>query len=86
MTIKISFGEISDPSIRTTKGMRFDNRKVEVIQAYGNDYYIRKEHGVTILGYYERPNLRTLEFWIYKDKVISVGLSIEQYNGQSFKE
>lgn len=81
MTIKIGFGEISDSSVRTTKGIRLDNRKEEVIQAYGNDYYIRKEQGVTILGFYDRQNLRTLEFWLYKDRVISVGLSIKQHNG-----
>ena len=53
---------------KTSKDITLNSKKDDVISKYGNNFYKRTEQGVDIIGYVDRDNNSTLEFWIDEDE------------------
>ena len=61
---------INDKNIFTEKNIKINDNKKKIISLYGKNYYERVEQGTDIIGYVDRKNKISLEFWMYDDKVI----------------
>lgn len=61
---------VNDDTIPTEKNIKIGDNKEKIIKKYGKHYYKRVEQGTNIIGYVDRKNKTSLEFWIYDDKVI----------------
>ncbi|MGG2065902.1 hypothetical protein [Bacillus sp. S14(2024)] len=57
--------------MKTAKGIKIGDKKKEIIQAYGNNYYFRTEQGTNIIGYVDKKRGISMEFWLsFDDKII----------------
>lgn len=61
---------INDKNIFSNKGIKIGDDKDKIISSYGKNSYKRIEQGTNIIGYVDRKNKTSLEFWMYDDKVI----------------
>lgn len=61
---------INNKNTPTEKNIKIGDNKEEIISLYGKSYYKRIEQGTDILGYVDRKNKTSLEFWMYNDKVV----------------
>lgn len=61
---------VNDKNIVSEKNIKIGDSKEKIIKAYGNSYYKRVEQGTNIIGYADRKNKTTLEFWMYEEKVV----------------
>ena len=61
---------INDKDTASERNIKIGDSKKEIIKAYGNNYYKRVEQGTNIIGYTDRKNKTSLEFWMYEEKVI----------------
>ncbi|BAU27939.1 hypothetical protein DFP93_10114 [Aneurinibacillus soli] len=67
----------SDKSMKTAKGIGIGNEKEEVISAYGPSFYTREEFGLPIIGYIDKTNHRTLEFWLSGNNITMIRYDID---------
>lgn len=67
----------SNPAMRTVKGIATDSTQEDVLNAYGPSFYKRGEQGAVILGYVDKINHQSLEFWLYHNKVNMIRYSID---------
>ncbi len=65
---------VTDEKIETTKGISLGDNDIDVKDAYGNNHYSRREQGAEIIGYIDKENNTSIEFWISDDKVIMIRL------------
>lgn len=61
---------IDDKNISSNKDIKIGDDKEKIIKSYGKTYYKRLEQGTNILGYVDRKNKTSLEFWMYDDKIM----------------
>ncbi len=61
---------INDKNISTEKNIKINDKKNKIISLYGKNYYKRVEQGTNIMGYVDKENKTSLEFWMYDDKVV----------------
>lgn len=61
---------VNDKNISSDKDIKIGDDKVKIIKCYGRNYYKRVEQGTNILGYVDRKNNTSLEFWMYDDKIM----------------
>lgn len=61
---------VNDKNIFSNKGIKIGDDKDKIIKSYGKNYYKRVEQGTNILGYVDKKNKTSLEFWMYDDKII----------------
>lgn len=75
--IRIIIDGESDSSIKTSKGINLESSVDDVIKAYGENYYKRKDDsGVPVIGYVDKKSKVTLEFFNYKNKVTMIRYDI----------
>jgi hypothetical protein len=60
---------LTDENVETVKGIRIGDKKEEVINIYGKDNYFRTEQGFHIIGYVDKLNDSSIEFWLTDNKV-----------------
>lgn len=60
---------LTDNRFKTSKGIKVGDQKDQIIEVYGKKYYERSEQGAQIIGYIDKKNDITLEFWLFDDKV-----------------
>lgn len=53
----------------TSKGIRVGDSLEKAKSAYGDNFYERLEQGVYILGYIDKKNHQSIEFWHYDNKI-----------------
>ncbi|MGZ4107761.1 MAG: hypothetical protein ACXVO1_10535 [Tumebacillaceae bacterium] len=61
---------------RTSKGIQTGDSIEKVKQLYGTHSYSRSEQGMDILGYVDKTNQETIEFWHWGSKVQIIRLDI----------
>lgn len=61
---------INDKNIFSDREIKIGDGKDKIIKSYGKNYYKRVEQGTNIMGYVDKKNKTSLEFWMYDDKVI----------------
>ena len=61
---------VNDKKIHTNKSIKIGDSKDRIIKSYGKNYYKRIEQGTDIMGYVDRKNKTSLEFWMYDDNII----------------
>ena len=61
---------VKDKNISSNKDIKIGDDKYKIIKSYGKNYYKRVEQGINILGYVDRKNNTSLEFWMYDDKIM----------------
>lgn len=61
---------VNDKNISSNKDIKIGDDKYKIIKSYGKNNYKRIEQGTNILGYVDRKNKTSLEFWMYDDKVM----------------
>ncbi|OXB94643.1 hypothetical protein [Parageobacillus galactosidasius] len=67
-----------ESKLHTAKGITIGSKKDDILRAYGKNYYKRSEQGVEIIGYVDRKQHATLEFWLdHKDRVFEIRLDDE---------
>jgi hypothetical protein len=54
---------------KTAKGIAVGSTKKQVLEAYGDHFYQRKEQGLDVIGYMDPKQKTTLEFWMMDDQV-----------------
>lgn len=59
----------SDHTMSTARDIHVGASADEVIKAYGTSYYKRGEQGAEIIGYVDKINHRSIEFWLQDQKV-----------------
>lgn len=67
----------SDLKMGTARGIHVTSSVDEVIDAYGSAYYKRQEQGAKIIGYVDKINHRSLEFWLHDHKVNMIRYSMD---------
>lgn len=67
----------SDLKKNTARGIHVGSSADEVIEAYGSSYYKRGEQGADIIGYVDKINHRSLEFWLQDHKVNMIRYSVD---------
>ncbi len=65
---------LNDHDLKTSRGIGIGSSKTDVLQHYGLSYYTRAEQGEDIVGYVDKKNNYTLEFWFSGDMVSSIRL------------
>lgn len=55
---------VDDEKFKTNKGIEIGDSKDKVIEAYGENYYIRREQGLDIIGYVDKGKECSIEFWL----------------------
>ena len=60
---------VTDSNFKTAKGIKMDDGKKAIVQAYGDNYYFRTEQGADIIGYVDKKINISLEFWFLDNKV-----------------
>jgi hypothetical protein len=60
--------------LETNKGLKIGSHIDKVIKKYGDNYYTDIEQGEKIIGYRDRKNNISLEFWHYQDIVNNIRL------------
>lgn len=60
--------------MKTEKGVSFGDSKEEVINLYGEDYYNRIEQGLDIIGYVDKEQDWSIEFWLSEEGVCYIRL------------
>lgn len=76
--IRISIGLNSDKSFSTSKGVFPGDPIKKVKKTYGDKYYERSELGTNILGYVDKKNNRTIEFWHWNGHVQYIRYDIDE--------
>ena len=76
--IRISIGLNSNKSLSTSKGIFAGDPIEKVKKMYGNKYYERSEQGIDILGYVDKKNHRTIEFWYWNGNVQHIRYDIDE--------
>lgn len=66
---KIKRFVVNDKNIETHKNIKINNHKDKIIKVYGKNYYKRVEQGTDIIGYVDKKNNISIEFWMVEDKV-----------------
>jgi hypothetical protein len=66
---KITRFIITDSNLKTVRGIKIGDKKEDVIKAYGKNNYFRSEQGFDIIGYVDKKNGISIEFWLVNDKV-----------------
>ncbi len=61
---------IDDKDIKTEKGIKIGDKKDKIVELYGNNYYIRLEQGVDIIGYVDKDKKCSIEFWLAEDNSV----------------
>ncbi|MFK9090990.1 hypothetical protein [Bacillus salipaludis] len=61
---------IDNSSIPTSKGIKVGDSITKVKKAYGENFYKRTEQGVDIIGYVDKKNHQSIEFWHTQKKVL----------------
>jgi predicted transcriptional regulator with HTH domain len=64
----------------TGKGIALGAGLREVKKRYGKNYYKRSEQGADIIGYIDKRNKTTLEFWLYENKVTLIRYDVKTMN------
>lgn len=54
----------------TSKGIRVGDSLEKARSSYGDNFYERLEQGVYILGYVDKKNHQSIEFWHYNNKIL----------------
>jgi hypothetical protein len=68
--IRIVLHSNLDKLLATSKGIRPGNTLEDVKQSYGGNFYHRvDDQGADVIGYLDREQQFTIEFWCWKDKV-----------------
>lgn len=67
---KITRFIVNDKNISSDKDIKIGDDKYKIIKFYGKNYYKRVEQGTNILGYVDRKNKTSLEFWMYDHKIM----------------
>lgn len=60
---------VTDSQQETVRGIKIGDEKEKVIKEYGENYYTRSEQGVNIIGYVDKKNKTSIEFWLADGKV-----------------
>lgn len=55
---------VNDKDIKTYKGIKINDSKESIIKLYGENYYERLEQGANIIGYVDKNNKTSIEFWL----------------------
>jgi len=63
---------ITDRDLETAKEIKLGDSDIDVKNAYGNNYYYRREQGVDILGYIDKIKNTSIEFWMHDNKVVFI--------------
>lgn len=63
--------------MRTASGIHVAFSAEDVIEAYGSSYYKRGEQGADIIGYVDKINHGSLEFWLQDHKVNMIRYSVD---------
>jgi len=66
---KITRFIVTDSHLTTSKGIKIGDDKKTIIQSYGEHYYFRSEQGSDIIGYVDKKRNKSIEFWLYDNKV-----------------
>ncbi|KMY52231.1 hypothetical protein AC625_04920 [Peribacillus loiseleuriae] len=66
---KITRFIITDRNLETVKGIKIGDNKEDVIKVYGKNDYFRSEQGLNIIGYVDRKNNTSIEFWLIDEKL-----------------
>jgi hypothetical protein len=64
----------------TGKGISLGASPRELKKRYGKNYYKRSEQGADIIGYIDKRNKTTLEFWLYENKVTLIRYDVKSMN------
>ncbi|WP_373598650.1 hypothetical protein [Paraclostridium bifermentans] len=60
--------------MKTEKGVSFGDSKEKVIKLYGENYYNRIEQGLDIIGYVDKEQDCSIEFWLSEEGVCYIRL------------
>jgi hypothetical protein len=60
---------VTNRNFKTAKGIKMDDEKKAIEQAYGDNNYFRTEQGADIIGYVDKKRNISLEFWLIDNKV-----------------
>lgn len=75
--IRIIKNTDSDNNIKTSKGITLESSVDEIIEAYGENYYKRSsDFGVPVIGYVDKKENITIEFFYYQNKVTHIRFDI----------
>ena len=61
---------VEDKTVGTEKGVKVRDKKDKIIEIYGNSYYTRMDQGTDIIGYVDKENDCSIEFWLMGDEVV----------------
>jgi len=67
----------SDSRMKTFKGIGVGHTTKDILAAYGSYYYNRGEQGARIIGYVDKRNHSSLEFWLQDDEVQMIRYDID---------
>ncbi len=56
----------------TSRNIAVGDAVENVVEKYGADFYRRIEQGIDIMGYIDKSDNVTIEFWYYSDSIISI--------------
>jgi hypothetical protein len=80
MIIRIIVNDNHDKKLVTQNGIKLGDISEKVVKLYGKNYYKRQEQGTDILGYIDKKNQTTLEFWCVENKIQMIRLDIASIN------
>ncbi|ERI10035.1 hypothetical protein HMPREF0083_01876 [Aneurinibacillus aneurinilyticus ATCC 12856] len=80
MIIRIIVNDNHDKKLVTQNGIKLGDLSEKVVKLYGKNYYKRQEQGTDILGYIDKKNQTTLEFWCVENKIQMIRLDIASIN------
>lgn len=61
---------VTNDEQETVRGIKIGDSKEKVIGEYGENYYTRLEQGLDIIGYVDKKNETSIEFWLGNDGVL----------------
>ncbi|WP_066072598.1 hypothetical protein [Neobacillus soli] len=61
---------VENSAMPTSKGIKIGDSITKVKRAYGGNFYKRTEQGLDVIGYVDKRNHQSIEFWHDKGKVL----------------
>ncbi|WP_426451825.1 hypothetical protein ACP26L_06880 [Paenibacillus sp. S-38] len=76
--VRIILPSGSKAALQTSKGIGIGDPAAKALAVYGDHYYRRSEQGAEIIGYIDKLNHSTLEFWLDGDTVSMIRLDSDE--------
>ncbi len=78
--VRIIVNDNNTKKLVTQNGIKLGDFSEKVVKLYGKNNYKRREQGAEILGYIDKKNQITLEFWCEENKIQMIRLDITSMN------